>query len=196
MLQVDVASLQTSSKPTAVFAGKVVSSSNNNQSLDGGGTTNQSAVRMMEARKVCLEPPPSSQVIFTRFYNFSNMSTKFEGRLKKRVKIYEGRKFDPFQATSQQVADFFFYLELTEVVTIEHQKACITSLSKYLPELESEMRVGGGEGDEGYNTFLSQVSPSFSFNEKHKDLLEILPSTIGNLRDLSESSECNNNTFS
>ena len=91
-----------------------------------------------------------------------------------------------FQATSQQVADFFFYLELTEVVAIEHQKACITSLSKYLPDLESEMRAGVAEGDEGYKTFLSNYRPSFSFNEKHQDLLEILPSTIGNLRDLSE----------
>ena len=51
----------------------------------------------------------------------------------KRISIYEGRKFNPFKATIQNVADFFFYLELTEEISTKHQTAYMASLSKYIP---------------------------------------------------------------
>ena len=167
MIQIPVSippTLQTFNRPipTPVFAETSAANSNNNQGL--------SVQLRPPRRKVCLKTPPASHVIFTKFFSFSDLGTRYAGGSegRKRFVIYERRKFNPLQATIQEVVDFFFYLELTEVMTLEHQKACITSLSKYLPHLEQEMKV------ESFKDVLSDCSPSFSVSKDHLDKLMTL----------------------
>ena len=128
---------------------------------------------------MCLRPPPSSQVIFTRFFNFSNLENQFHVYGRKRFFIYEGGKFNPYEATLQNVADFFFYLELTEEVTPAHQTACLTSLSQYIPHLSAPLIAGK---EEGFKTFLQPFSPSFNYNENRQDELQLLQQTLVGFR--------------
>ena len=94
----------------------------------------------------------------------------------KRISIYEGRKFNPFKATIQNVADFFFYLELTEEISTKHQTAYMASLSKYIPNLGPQLIAG----KDGFKTFLQHFSPSFTYNKERQDeLVELLSQDLG-----------------
>ena len=130
-------------------------------------------------KKVCLRPPPSQQEIFTRFFNFSQLETQFVGKgpMKKRISIYDGKKFNPFEATLQNVADFFFYLEVTEEVTTAHQTACLTGLARYLPHLGLQFHAG--EVSEGFRTFLLPFFPSFTSKEDRQAELQLLQNSLG-----------------
>ena len=100
------------------------------------------------------------------------------GPVKKRISIYEARKFNPFEATIQNVADFFFYLELTEEVTTAHQSACLTSLAKYVPHLGPQLNAGKNVS-EGFKSLLLPLNPSFIYKEDHQEELQLLQSTLG-----------------
>ena len=135
-------------------------------------------------KKICPQPPPPSDVILIKFFNYSYLDTQYgmvvgeTAMQKKRAVIYERKKFNPVQATIQEVVDYFSYLDLTEVMSKEYQEACISSLSKYLPHLREEMMAGAADGREeqveGFKFLQSKFPPSFSFREAQKKQLVTL----------------------
>ena len=84
--------------------------------------------------------------------------------------IFEKMKFNPYEATAQNVADFLFYMERTEDLDLESDEArvLLSGLARYLPNLNLVKSPGSGDST------LSNFSSSFLVRESHEYFLSRL----------------------
>ena len=87
--------------------------------------------------------------------------------------IFEKMKFNPYEATAQNVADFLFYMERTEDLDLESDDArvLLSGIARYLPNLNLVKSPGSGDSTL-FN--LSNFSPSFLVRESHESVLSRL----------------------
>ena len=122
-------------------------------------------------------------LIWMKFIDFARMTVQTTGD-KRRMNgmriaggkfqiIFEKIKFNQYEATAQNIADFLFYMERTENVDLESDEVRIllAGLARYLPNLKLVQSSASGDSTQ---FDISSFSPSFMVRECFDSFLSAL----------------------